>query len=440
MNLMSLKTTRNILIFLLPVLAACGGGGGGSTTTTTAYDTFFETPLQFDTTTFSITAVGDFNNDGLEDLVATSLGSGTLATPVGVPIRIYTQTGAGTFVDSTSTLIAGTIPETVVARHIEVADFNGDNIDDIYIGSHGLELGTPDQTKWHEQDVFLLSDPSNGNKLTDVMTTNMPTVTAGGRANTHSWYTHGLDTADIDGDGDIDLVINAVWSGAHVFKNNGAGTFALDTTYTQANLWVKFIEVNNDSRPDLFISDEAPAVGKIYLNNGAGGFANPINMPATILDWHVEDAHTADLNNDTYEDLIIGNSAKTTTPGTKNSIQILLNNKDNTFSDATSTFYPNQVDLAANGNPTFFMRDLDGNGADDVIYIQGDGVTNETGVFLNDGSTLSRVTTLSSIPLYFNLIKIGTDTNISVISSGSIEINGVWKTGTFLLRAKTKLQ
>ena len=130
-------------------------------------------------------------------------------------------------------------------------------------------------------------------------------------------------------------------------------------------------DVNNDRLPDLVVLNKANATAlgpiAVFLNNGAGGFAAPINIVDTISPNVVI---IGDFNRDGNPDLAIGGD------GISNGIQIRLGNGTGNF--PTGTFLPNErgiygmvaadfngdgnLDLAGIGNSND-LRVYNGNGA-----------------------------------------------------------------------------
>ncbi len=81
------------------------------------------------------------------------------------------------------------------------------------------------------------------------------------------------DLADIDVDGDLDLVSNSFGAsnGVHVYRNNGDGTWTQTWARTGGNAQahVCFGDVNGDGYPDVAASYQ---YGTIFLGDGGGGF------------------------------------------------------------------------------------------------------------------------------------------------------------------------
>ena len=131
-------------------------------------------------------------------------------------------------------------------------------------------------------------------------------------------------------------------------------------------------DVNNDRLPDLVVLNKAnaTAVGPIavFLNNGAGGFAAPINIVDTGLSPNV--AIIGDFNRDGNPDLAIAND------GISNGIQIRLGNGTGNF--PTGTFLP-----AERGVFGMVAADFNGDGNLDLAGI---GNSNDLRVYNGNGA------------------------------------------------------
>ena len=79
---------------------------------------------------------GDFNRDGLRDVV---VAYGVFNSNTRYPLRPMMNNGQSGFTDRAADLIEGSVPSFFNARKIVVADFNGDGFDDIFIGAHGID-------------------------------------------------------------------------------------------------------------------------------------------------------------------------------------------------------------------------------------------------------------------------------------------------------------
>ena len=119
-----------------------------------------------------------------------------------------------------------------------------------------------------------------------------------------------VSMGDLDGDGDLDLVLA---KGRHtpildrVLLNDGKGGFVAsdlgptpDRTYTAA-----LADLDGDGDLDVLTSNDTPDKKLVYLNDGKGRFtvSGTWGVPA----WSTRNAAVADLNGDSRTDVIAAN-------------------------------------------------------------------------------------------------------------------------------------
>ena len=122
--------------------------------------------------------------------------------------------------------------------------------------------------------------------------------------------TGSVSIGDLDGDGDLDLVLA---KGRHtpildrVLINDGKGQFVIsdlgptpDRTYTAA-----LVDLDGDRDLDILTSNDAPDQKLVYLNEGKGKFrvAGTWGVPK----WPTRNATIADLNGDGRPDVVAAN-------------------------------------------------------------------------------------------------------------------------------------
>lgn len=222
-------------------------------------------------------AVGDFNGDGIQDLVVSNSVSSNLTVLLG--------NGAGGF-----TLAAGgpisTAPYS--AASMAVGDFNGDGIQDLAAADYSS--GTIS---------IMLGNGSGGF-----------TVTTGPVLSTGAILTS-LAVGDFNRDGIQDLaVVNNASNSVTVLLGNGLGAFspAGGGTYTAGSgAWsVVATDLNGDGIVDLAVSNRTDNTVTLLLGDGRGGFAPSFAGPLSTGNSPVFLA-AADLNGDGIEDIITSN-------------------------------------------------------------------------------------------------------------------------------------
>lgn len=275
----------------------------------------------------------DFNNDNLSDVLITRMFDSQLESAK--MIFLLNDVKGGLY-NGNLELFSNSIPGTIISREIVLADFNGDNRSDIFIADHGLDAAPAPGAK----NTLILS--TQNNKLED-SSTNWLNIKD---------FTHSAAAADIDGDGDIDLYVGNIWGETHAqpgiyLNTDGQGTFIeaknrlpfpLEDIDFGAFTTCEFVDVNNDSTPDLILGDAGDKLsgGKesyVLSNNGSGYFSY-IEYAFPKKPWSESDLaldiKAADINSDGFQDLLV---LYTRIEYFGWYIQVLINNQDGTFRD-----------------------------------------------------------------------------------------------------------
>ena len=327
---------------------------------------------------------GDFNGDGLEDIVITRLNFKTYDT---FELGILLNDGDGSVIEATSSIFSGASPTVQNPRQIIIADFNGDGRSDIFVADHGYDA---DPFPGY-QNALVLTAP--GGKLVDA-TDNLPQ---------QSTFTHSAAAANIDGDDDIDLYVGNIWGqndiDPQILLNDGSGEFTLAANrlpplvdlnqngYTTC----EFTDVDNDGDQDLILGDTGDDISNphsrrdsvVLLNDGTGVFTLLPDAipPKAFSDFDIcHDIQPVDLNSDGYVDLLVVYERTNVQPSY---IQVLVNNQDGTFRDETESRlarFDRQVWIHG-----LELRDLDRDGDQDLLAWPWDDQDPDPMLFLNDG-------------------------------------------------------
>jgi enediyne biosynthesis protein E4 len=254
-------------------------------------------------------AVGDYDNDGYEDLYVTGYGGN----------RLYHNNGNGKFADVTEASGTGGSGWSTSAAWVDL-DNDG-----------RLDLVVLRYLKWDFSDLYC-GERREGYRSYCHPDLFQPIVPLVYHNDGNGHFTEvaakiglnepgkglGIALADYDRDGHTDIFVANDSMQEFLYHNKGNGTFeevglpagvAVDGEgRTYAGMGIDFSDYNNDGLPDLIITDLANQRYAIYQNNGDGTFTYSSYLNgvagATLLHsgWGV---NFLDYDNDGWKDLII---------------------------------------------------------------------------------------------------------------------------------------
>jgi MYXO-CTERM domain-containing protein len=284
--------------------------------------------------------------------------------------RVFLNQGPGAmFLEATDAVFG---PTGDLARVIKVRDVDGDGDPDIFVGA-----------TYQTQSRLYLGDGDGS--YTEVTATNLPQAVAS---------VGDLELGDVDGDGDLDVLL-ADWGPGNpssntggrtrLWLNDGAGGFTDATAERMPDVLVRWswdvelADVDNDFDLDALISCKSCSGSYLFRNDGQGWFTEIAGaLPQFGNNYELE---AMDVDGDGFLDLVTVND------GPQGRQHIFRNDGQGGFTDATATLWPSAenpafddnvvafLDADSDGDADFLIGSLDGD--DRLLRYGGTGFTSE---------------------------------------------------------------
>lgn len=218
-------------------------------------------PIATDESSSNVGLWGDVNNDGRLDVLVLNLSLPDVTQAV--INRLYLNQGNGTFTSAQ----AGALTQSYTVRAVgNWCDYDNDGFLDIFLPS---SRSAGDASKQH-----LLHGRGDGS---------FDTVTEGSMATDQPGVIDPL-WSDLDGDGDVDLLVPYYGQHNLVYRNDGHGRFTRLTNSLLELPQHRFIgplsgDLDNDGDLDLVANTATPEALTVFLNDGQGAFVPSRTVP-----------------------------------------------------------------------------------------------------------------------------------------------------------------
>jgi hypothetical protein len=389
-------------------------------------------------------AIGDYNNDGWDDIYVTCLG----------PNHLLKNNGNGTFTDVTKKAGVGDPRWSTGAAFVDYdndgkldlfvsnyVDFDVNNLPEFGQGRTCQFKGIPVQCgprglKGAGDSLY----HNNGDgTFTDVSK-------KAGVSDPDGYYGLGVICSDLDGDGLVDIYVANDSTPNFLYHNNGDGTFkdigfssgtaVNENGSEQGSMGVTLGDYDHDGKLDLFITNFDDDYNTLYHNDGKGSFTDvsyAAKVAAVSLPYVGWGTKFFDFDNDGWVDLLVVNGhVYPQLPTYRQRNLMHRNNRDGTFTEVGEQLGAPFTEKRTGRGAAF--GDLDNDGDVDVVINNLDGSTQ---VLQNEGGNANNSILIKTIGVKSNRDGIGA--RVKIVSGDLTQIDEVLSGGSYLSQSDLRL-
>ena len=389
-------------------------------------------------------AVGDYNNDGFDDLYVTCLNGN----------HLYKNNGDGTFTDVTKT--AG-VSDGRWSAGAAFVDYDNDGKLDLFVANyveydlnHLPEFGK-DKTCLYK-GIAVQCGPRGMKGSGDSLFHNNGDGTftevskKAGVSDPHGFFGMGVYCSDFDDDGLVDIYVANDSTPNFLYHNNGNGTFkdisfisgtALNADGAeQGSMGVAIGDYDHDGRFDIFITNFVDDYDTLYHNDGRNFFtdvsykANVAAVSMPLVRWGTK---FFDYDNDGWVDLFV--ACGQVYPQLEHYRQRKLlhhNNRNGTFTEVAAQCGAPLMEERAGRGVAF--GDIDNDGDMDIVINDLDGPPQ---VLRNDGGNANNSILIRTIGEKSN--RDGIAAKVKVVSGDLTQIDEVRSGGSYISQNDMRL-
>jgi len=378
--------------------------------------------------------VGDYNNDGWDDIYVTCLG----------PNRLLKNNGDGTFTDVTKTASVGDPRWSTGAAFV---DYDNDGYLDLFVSNYvdfDVNNLPSSERPCQYRGIDVQCGPRGLKGAGDTLYHNNRDGTftdvsvKAGVADPNGYYGMGVVCSDFDFDGLTDIFVANDATPNFLYKNKGDGTFkdigfisgaaVNENGSEQACMGVTVGDYNRDGKFDIFATNFSQEYNVLYRGDGPGLFSDvsqaakvaEVSMP--YVGWGTK---FFDYDNDGWLDLFVANGhvypqvdKANLDAGYRQRKMMFRNNRNGTFSEVAAQSGEALMEKRASRGVVF--GDLDNDGDVDMVVNDLDGAPS---LLRNDGGNTNSAVLIKTVGERSN--RNGTGALVKVVSGDLTQIDEV---------------